>query len=163
VARRASGRRTDYDWTFSAGAALAQTTLSPAGVALFTAGNSQTIVRTRGELLVWLDAAPAAGDLVRWAAGMHIVPPDFGSATTASPIADPNYSNWFWFATGSLASEDTAVADTLGIKATRVIIDNKAMRRLKADEQIQIVFEQETIGTAQAVNFSANLRILTGF
>ncbi len=81
---------------------------------------------------------------------------------TVSPITDNAYSNWLWFDTFVLAYEEyvTDVIDCPQAIAHRSMIDGKAMRRMKSEDEIQLVMQQSTIGGAASVNMAGAIRFL---
>jgi hypothetical protein len=54
------------------------------------------------------------------------------------------------------------VVDVPQISGYREVIDSKAMRRVRPDTEIQVVYEQSTVLTASAVNIAVAGRILVG-
>ena len=139
-------------------------TVGSTGVQLSTAGQiPETIMRTRGQLFGYLDGLPAAGDLVDVAAALHIVPEGTGTTVLQSPITDPN-ADWFWYTRFAIGYEEyvTDVIDSPVLGGYREMIDSKAMRRAPGDSELQAVFENATIGTAQAINVGIAGRFLLG-
>ena len=111
-----------------------------------------TLVRTRGELLVQLETVGAAGDGWRVAAGLCIVSENaFGVGITAvpTPIADDSWDGWLWYWTGTLSAvsaNESEVSSSLAAQA-RIVIDSKAMRKVKASDVIIAVVEIVESGT----------------
>ena len=124
----------------------------------------KTILRTRGEISGFLTGAIVPGDRVHVGVGFQLVP--FGTGTTVlrEPIADDTSSRWFYHEQFVLAY-DEMVTDVVGVEwmtAFRKTIDVKAMRRWGPDEEIQMVVQNATLGTAASVRVSAVGRFLTG-
>ena len=159
MARRREGRRTDYTWQDSQLALLAVAAGTPTAGQIFSVNLSSTLVRVRGEVLAWLDATPAAGDAVVVGCGMRVAPNGAGNTVIIDPLSDGD-GDWFWYELMTLAFDGTDVNGVTAAK--RIEIDGKAMRRVKQAEEIQFVMNQLTIGTAQAVNVSVNVRALFG-
>ncbi len=161
---RGSGRRRDVHWanfneTFlalSAGTVAAQIGLLPAG------GHPETVVRIRGELMAFVDGAQAPGGLADVAVGVILAQEGLGTTVISSPITDAD-APWLWFERFTLGYEEmvTDVVDVPSLTGVRRVIDNKAMRILRPDQELQVVAQNVTIGTAIAVNISVVGRILS--
>ncbi len=113
----------------------------------------QTIVRTRGELLVQnlITGTDLSG--FRWAFGICIVTENaFGVGATAipGPFTDRSWDGWFVYFTGSCFVGDVSVQGNNGLSAvSRLVIDSKAMRKFKFSDVMVGVFETVTeVGTA---------------
>jgi len=124
---------------------------------------SETLLRTRGHLLAFLDGIPVPGDLVQVAVGMRLASEGTGATVTVSPFTEASYP-WFYHEIFVLGYEEavTDVVDMPVITAIRIPIDDKAMRRIRPEEEIQMVIENTTLGTAQAVNVTLTGRWLFG-
>ena len=157
---RKSGRKADLRWigggsTFSALAGGAS-----GGITAITAGNvSQTIMRTRGSLLVHIDTTPSAGEVAQIGVALLIVPGGTGTTVTSNPLANPD-APYFYYETFHLASEDTAVAVDAGLKMYRSVVDVKAMRVLRPDQEVQFLAEVVNVAGAMSVNISLAFRML---
>jgi len=123
----------------------------------------QTIMRTRGELVGFLDSLDEPPVLVRWAFGIACLPQGQANTVRWSPLADGN-APWFVYLSGFLGYEEHVadVVQSVSLSSFRVAIDSKAMRKCLPDTEIQAVFEQETIGAAGAINLAFSGRILIG-
>ena len=158
--RRGAGRRADLRWVLGRGTLLTLSGGATAGATVISAGNtSQTIMRTRGRFAVWLDPPLVVGDLVAWAVGLLIVPGLTGTTVTSSPLTDPE-APFYWYESGHLAAETTADADGEGIKVVTGIVDVKAMRILRPDQEVQMVAEMSDITQTSEVNFHGTFRTL---
>jgi len=162
-AARRAGPRHNYDWE---GATTTSIALASGGVTqalLFTSDTSETLVRVRGMFLAELTfAASAAGDMAIVAAGL-IVASTPGTTVGVDPITEPG-ANWLWHQFLLLSTRGVigAVADS-GQQATSqtVLVDNKAMRKLREDEAIFfIVANQNAVGNP-TVDVTAAFRVLT--
>ena len=123
----------------------------------------QTVMRTRGELMGYIDAPEEPPVLIRWAFGLACLPEGQSSTVRWSPIADPN-APWFVYMSGHLGYEEPVI-DVMQhgiISAFRKEVDSKAMRKCLPDVEIQAVFEQETINGAANINMQFSGRILIG-
>ncbi len=122
-----------------------------------------TILRTRGSLIGYLDGLSAGGTAVLISVGIWIVPEGTGTTVLASPFSDPN-ADWFYYSQFVLASEEL-VADVIDVPAAtgyREVIDSKAMRIGMPDTEVQAVFENTTLLGATPVNVNVAGRFLLG-
>ena len=158
--RRPSGRKADLRWIGSQVALLTVSSGGSSGGAFISSGTtSQTIMRSRGELLVWLDATTSIGDVQGWAAGLIIMPEGTGGTVTSLPLSDPQ-APWYLYQTGAVASEAGQVAENDGLLVARYVIDDKAMRVLRPDREVQFVVQTTALAGAQAMNFVLSIRTL---
>ncbi len=124
-----------------------------------------TLLRLRGQFVTYIDGVSAPGLFVLVQAGIIKVPE--GSTTTVrySPAGDSN-APWLWY-TNALIGYEEAVADAVdvaGLNMHREIIDNKAMRRIRPDEEFQFAISNTNIGGgAPAINAAYGIRVLQGF
>jgi len=137
-----------------------------AGAASINLGAAQhlpeTLMRTRGELLVWPDATLTPGQLAHVAVGLCQVPEGTGATTLWSPITDSD-APFFWYWSGHIGYEE-AVTDVIAnqaIMGARIVIDSKAMRKNR-NMEIQLAFESVTVGSAVALNMAVSGRFLAG-
>ncbi len=164
MARRRAGKKIDFvHWTGFLESTLALgagTVGSLVGVAQHL---PETLLRTRGNLLAYVDGLAAGGELVVIGVGMIVVPEGTGSTVLWSPISDQD-APWFWLDQFHLGYEEPVVnvVDVPGASSYRSVIDSKAMRRIPQSSEIQIVYENVTIGAAAAVNVTAVGRWLAG-
>ena len=140
---RARGRRADYEWSAGcfkgAGIDLANGTKSSEDLGAIT--GPATLVRTRGEIFLQLDAT-AVDERVIIAMGLIVASENAaaaGAASLPSPVSD-GADDWYWygFATMSSLAETAVQPDAL---FTRVVIDSKAMRKVKPTEHLVLVLE----------------------
>ena len=162
MARRRSGKKIDFvHWTGIQESALALSAGSVASTALPAQHEPETILRFRGSLYAGIDAANAPGRLVQIAVGLILVPEGTGSTVLWSPATDAD-APWFYYDIFTLGYEE-AVTDVVdyGGSFYRSIIDNKAMRIVRNQEQ-QFVVENVTVGSSAAVNVVLSGRVLSG-
>ncbi len=122
-----------------------------------------TIMRTRGQILVYVDSTQAPGVSSRVGIGMVAVPEGQSTTVIWSPLTDPN-APWFWYTSFAIGYEEM-VTDVIDapITAYRETIDSKAMRRLAADVEVQVVIESATVlGAGVALNGHVDGRCLLG-
>ena len=163
--RGGSGKVIDnLRWIGASAAALALVPATPQAAQVLVATTApDTVMRTRGNLLGFLDGTPDPGDLVEVAVGLIIVPEGTGNTVLQSPLDDAN-ADWFWYERFALAYEESAAAVEFGgpMSVFRSVIDSKAMRRARPDTEVQCVFEQATAGGAATVNVLSSFRFLLG-
>ena len=161
MGRRRSGRAPNVHWTgFNGGAnALAAGSI---GVQLIGASHgTETLVRTRGNLVAYVDGAQAPGGQAFVAVGMILMPEGTGTTVTVRPHSERDAS-WFYWTEFNLGYEEmvTDVIDVPGLSSIREVIDSKAMRIMRTQE-IQLVVENITAQTAISVNVAVAGRFLT--
>jgi len=101
----------------------------------------QTIVRIRGELVIWLSATTSAGDgFTSFGVGIGVVSADaFAIGVTAmpSPEGDPDWPGWMYYSRhGSLVDVTTETIGRGPLSAVRIPIDTKAMRKFRINEVV---------------------------
>jgi len=146
-------------FTFALGAQAA----GNSGSTLFSAQHEpETLMRTRGNFLAYIDGVQTPGTGVIVGVGMIPVPEDTGSTVHWSPISDPD-APWLWYERFVLGYEEmvTDVVDVPGITVFRSVIDSKAMRILR-NQEVQFVVENATVLAAGSVNVFAQGRTLFG-
>ena len=156
-----SGRKADLKWLNASASFTAQAAGSSALAIVSSGTASQTIMRTRGHLLAYIDGASAPAKLVRLGCGLIIAQSGQGATVLSSPVTDGD-APWFWYETFCLGYEE-GVVDTLeyaGVSVVRIPIDTKAMRVLRPNQEVQAVVENVTVGNASAVNICIDIRML---
>ena len=149
-------------WTGFNAAALALTSGGTAGVLMSAAQHlPETILRTRGQFFVGLDAVGAPGRIMRYGIGFAQVPEGTGSTVLWSPLADTD-APWFWYQTGIVSYEES-VTDVIQIGGgfDRGVIDSKAMRIVR-NRELQCVFETSVLDGSSATNLFVAGRFLSG-
>jgi len=143
--------------------ASALTAGSVAVVALAAGVPRETIMRTRGEVLVTLDGQQTPSGLVLISMGLVLVPEGQGTTVIWDPFGDSE-APWFWFRETFVGYDEgvTDVIDFPGMTTSRMIVDSKAMRRANVDEEIQFVVTNTTVDGARQVNVGAAFRFLLG-
>ncbi len=163
--RAVSGKKLDHtSWEYSSGYVAAQA----AGTMgfLFSSAGTQpsTLLRIRGEISGVLDTAPSVATAINVNYGIILVPEGSAATVQFSPVSDAN-APWLLYGTAFLGYEEmvTDVIDAPGVTSFRHTIDNKAMRIIRPDVEMQMVVENTTVGTADAINFNYSLRWIQGF
>ena len=120
-----------------------------------------TLVRMRGEIIGYVDAAQVPGGLATVTYGIAVVEEGAQSGTRWAPVADAN-APWLLYGTATIGYEEmvTDVIDVNGLTMFRHVIDNKAMRILRPDQEMQFVVENTTVLTAISINLAYSLRWL---
>ena len=122
----------------------------------------ETLLRTRGEICVWLDTTQAPPVSLSVGVGLILVPEGLSTTVTWSPISDGD-APWLWvdyfiLAYEEMVTDQIAVQELIGV---RRVIDSKAMRKVR-NREFQFVVENATIGNPAAVNVAGQVRILSG-
>ncbi len=134
---------------------VASTTSS---VALFSNGSQATVdgltlVRLRGELLVFLLSVAGGNEGYSGAFGVCIVSENAfnaGIASIPTPIADQSWDGWLAYQMFHVKSITGTIADGANgpnIMA-RYVIDSKAMRKFKQSDFLVAVTEMTEVGTS---------------
>ena len=120
-------------------------------IAVQSIQDDQTIVRTRGSLLVQLVSASAGLEGFAWHFGMAIVTENaagIGVTAVPDPLIDIAWDGWFVYETGHVVGVD-ATPDEASPGSVQVIkIDSKAMRKIHASDVVVALFSVTEIGAA---------------
>ncbi len=163
MARRRSGKKIDFvHWTGAAASSLGQSAGSAAVNLSAALHEPETLLRMRGNVLAYLDGTQAPGALIDVGIGIINVPEGTGTTNLWAPIDDPD-APWIWYERFQLGYEEmvTDVVDVAGLSIYRREIDNTAMRIMR-NEELQVVFQNVTTGSAASMNASVCLRVLSG-
>jgi len=163
VARSRHGKKIDVvHWTVGA-IAVQGLSAGSIGVMVLPAQHlPETLLRTRGELAVALSSQVADGVGVNAIMGLILVPEGTGTTVLWSPFTDGD-APWLWWAAVPLLHTEYVV-DVLGTpmtSAARVMIDSKAMRKVRNTE-LQFVCENLTSFSAGDVDVFGSVRVLAG-
>ncbi len=163
--RRGSGRKIDSThWTgFSAVTASGGLSAGAVGFNIHAAAHlPETLLRTRGNLLAWVEGAVAPNLMASVSVGMILVPEGTGTTVLWSPGTDPD-APWFWYSSFLLGYEElvTDVVQAQEVSSYRETIDSKAMRRVR-NQEVQLVVENITLFGATIVGVGVAGRSLTG-
>ncbi len=137
MARRRSGKKIDFThWTGFAGTSLGLAAAGTSAATLLAAAHEpETLLRTRGNVVAFVDGPQDPGVLVSVGVGFIPVPEGTGTTVLWSPITDPD-APWFWFDRFTIGYEE-AVVDVIAMAALSVyrsVIDSKAMRIVRNQE-----------------------------
>ena len=161
--RRRSGKKIDFvHWTGFAGQTFAFSAGTDADISNVAEHEPSTLMRTRGSLLAYIDGLQAPSGLASFGVGLILVPEGTGTTVLWSPIADSD-APWIWVDYFALGYEEmvTDAVDVPGITSYRSVIDSKAMRIMR-NQEIQLVYENVTRGSAVSANIIVEGRILAG-
>jgi len=132
--------------------------------------DGETLVRTRGQLLLFLQQAAAAGDGFTGAFGIGMVTDEAFTAGVASmpgPLNSDEWDGWLfhsYFAlfASSIISDTVSSADdfpNVQSAAFRLEVDSKAMRKTKSFNVMFAAVEVQEVGTAD-IRWAFNSRQL---
>ena len=159
--RQARGRPTDYDWELSFGNDLARAAGAIVQFEIFTSDTAETLMRVRGDIMVALDISGASnGDalLVAWG----VIRSAAGSSDVGvSPITEGG-ANFLAYGVAHLIAESTLNLGLDGSAMLRWDVDSKAMRKLRENESLYLIFQSVDVVGAPLANYTFALRGLTG-
>ena len=162
---RSKGRKTDYTWSGeSFGASIASATSTLFGINIFNA--AATLIRVRGEIVMSIDG-PVDGDKVVVGLGLKIASDDqvaAGVSAFASPATDLD-ADWLWHGFMPLMAQAGAgVGGSLNVQSVvmRLTVDNKAMRKVRQNQQLVLVVTPENFAGTPGTDILAGLRTLIG-
>ena len=151
--------------------ALSATGASLAGTFASSGGDSITLIRTRGEFLIYLLTAGSAGDGFHGAFGIAKATSAallIGASAVPSPRVEETWEGWLFhryfscLAAGPIAVA-TAAQETLQnasvTAALRLEVDSKAMRKINAEEGFYAAIDVIEHGVATA-EWAFNSRML---
>jgi len=167
MARQSRGKKIDFtSWTLGSIAFNAIAAGGSAAFAIIGAGSAPaTLLRSRGQMMAWYDGVQTPATTTRVAVGMIVMPEGQGTTVVSAPLTDPN-APWFYYSVFTLGYEEYAF-DTLqagALSSYREIIDDKAMRIIRPDREVQVVIESAAVqGAGSAVNVALDARFLLGF
>ncbi len=126
--------------------------------------NPSTLLRIRGEVAGYLLGASAPAVGVRLTYGIILVPEGTGTTVLWDPVTDAN-APWLLYGQAHLAYDEkvTDVVDVPGMSSFRHVIDNKAMRIIRPDVEMQFVVTNTTTISADSATLLYGLRWLQGF
>ena len=134
--------------------------------------DGQTVVRIRGDLLLYLVTASASGEGMSGAFGIGLATSAavaVGVTAVPTPLTEESNDNWLYHRYFSLFSAADVVA--AGVSENQALvhplsavmhepIDSKAMRKVNIGDSIYMALETEEAGTA-VIRWAANCRLLT--
>ncbi len=159
--RIVAGRRPDYEWSgttvFTSGLS---TTKFATAAATFT--GSGTIMRCRGRLRGQLETTAAADSMKMLACGLIVADDDaltVGQTAIPGPTTDPE-AEWVWVGQLLLGNLTATEADAGSSFADDIVIDSKAMRKVKGNENLVLVIEPINIFGTETARVGGFIRVL---
>ena len=167
---RSPARKTSWELGPGGGAQQASSASEAiiVGAGVVAVEDGMTLVRLRGELLLYLRGAATIAGGFRGAFGIGIVEANaFGIGVTAvpTPITEEAWDGWlyhrYWnlFTPGARVTSNAADEEnqgSAGASVLRVEVDSKAMRKLKTEDVIFAAIEHTEEGTCDLrVNFNS--------
>ena len=158
-----SGNRARYEWSGSLGNVALANGASTGIFTLVTLNIPATLMRVRGNLLVMMDVG-AANDTMSVCAGIYIASDaqvTAGAAAFPSPFSIPE-ADWLWHQHLLLRSESgtQADADQLGGQIVRTEIDSKAMRKIRPNQNLMMVFDGAQLAGTPTYDIMVGIRAL---
>ena len=162
----AHGPRRQVSWLFgpsgSFGALSADSVvILPLGLQFL--GDDLTIVRTRGELLLYVTVAGgAAGEGFTWAFGICVVNENaagIGVTAIPAPFDDISWDGWMVHQQGQILTPEATLTGG-DAEVDRLVIDSKAMRKTHATDVLVGVLQVTEIGAGSTMNSSFQSRVL---
>ena len=167
MARRRSGRVIDkVRWTGDVLIGHAGLAAGSAATELYALGDQEdsvTVMRARGLVTAWMDAAGAPGRVVQVAIGVRVAAKGTGSTVGIASLTEAE-GDWMIWQTATIGYEEmvTDVVSVQGLTLYRFEIDSKAMRRMKPGEELQFVVAQATLQASGSVNVMGQIWFLLG-
>ncbi len=163
MARGRHGKKIDYThWTLWGNSALALSAGSVASSLFAAQHEPETLLRMRGEVMVYADGNQAPGGLATIGVGFILVPEGTGTTVLWSPFTDGD-APWIWTGYYAIGYEEPVidVVDIPSLSGVRDVIDSKAMRIVR-NQEIQMVTENVSVGSAMNINLTSSGRALFG-
>ena len=160
---RNTGRRTDYEWQGLLGFQLSTIAEANQFVTLLTTNAAATLIRTRGEILYSIDG-PADNDAKSLGFGIIIAT---DAQVTAGVTAFPSPlsvldADWLWHGFGLLKSQSATQFSDLGGQVGRLVIDSKAMRKMKPNDNVVFVVDGANLAGTPVADVQVAARLLLG-
>ena len=163
MARGRSSGKTEFEW--GVGTAFGDSIGSAGTVAALTLVNqTSTLVRVRGNLLTAMDVG-AANDKAVVAYGLMI---GTDAQVTAGVSAFPSplvvgQGDFLWHQLVPLRSETGTQSDALSTHVARTVIDSKAMRKVRTNDQLVLVVDVNILAGSPTIDFIMGTRSLFSF
>ena len=166
MARRDGRRMRDLTWSGLGGTTKQVTAGSLASSTVVSLADTQTLLRTRGEILGQIDG-PVDGDATIVGCGLIVVTEEqvaVGTTSMPDPIQDLD-AEWLWHGFLVLAAQaGTGVGGSLNVNSAvaRLSVDSKAMRRMKQSQSVALVLRNSVLSGTPTVDVNAAFRVLFG-
>ena len=166
---RGSAPRRVNKWALGPGSELVTSiatsanTIIGSGVVLATE-SQVTIVRLRGDLLLYISGIGAALDGYNWAFGIGITNAEAfsvgGAASLPDPHDDSEWDGWFYHKYGTCYSPESTLNSGGGPSFMRVEVDSKAMRKWSENYTVFAVLSTTEVGSAiMKVQFNSRMLV----
>ncbi len=141
-----------------------------AGDATFVGGSilflvPATILRIRGAVQFHFDAAKQVGDEINITLGLAVASTDAvaaGAGSMPDPGGEPEFP-WLWWGDFFLHAESTGAQEVWGLTSQRVVVDSKAMRKVKPGQSLVWVGESsQQVGAPATFLDFMRTRVLIG-
>jgi len=117
-----------------------------------------TIARIRGHVDMYLNSATASGDSFVGAHGICVITDDANTAGAfPDPFTEETWDGWIWH---SFFSTFVPATDAGSWQHSRLIIDSKAMRKVKETDVLIGVTEVSEVNDGSVLNLFAQTRTL---
>ena len=135
------------------------------GATAVVASDDVTIIRTRGELTLFLSAAGAILDGFTGAVGICKVTQNaagIGVTAVPHPVTDIAWDGWLWYQFFSVKAPTATIGDAQAsaMASVRYVVDSKAMRKSNLTDTFVAVIEPTEVGTA-TLNARLDTRLLS--
>jgi len=163
-ARRGGKKITETRWAgFNAGFAAQAAGSAAENISVGSPVSRETLLRTRGTVIGYLDGVQNPGALVLVSLGLRLVPAGTGTTVLTDPFGE-SAAPWFYYEEFHLGYEEmvTDVVDVPGMTSFRAVIDSKAMRIIRPETEIQLVMTNTSITSTASVNVRISGRFLFG-
>ena len=160
------GKRRKVTWTAGPEGTLSIATTANTAFAtgIEAVSPDLTIVRTRGELLLFLQTASVALSGMQYAFGICTVfqnAAGIGVTAIPGPLTDIAWDGWFFHHQGALKAPTTTISNDLGGMVDRVTIDSKAMRKIHAtDTTVGVIETVETVSAIMHAELRSRLLVM---
>ena len=161
--RARAGRKIDFkNWedipAIDLSSTAAETIIGPS----LNFGIPATILRVRGNLVVFFDGA-ADTSQQNVAMGLAVLSTDAvaaGAGSVPDPAAEAEFP-WLWWTSVPIAHHVVGAAVLQDLAFARVVVDSKAMRKVKPGESLVIVYQTTAAITTTRIDQS-HIRVLIG-
>ncbi len=161
---RAGRDRKDMEWTGTSGDSLGNVGVANLISTIFTSNVSATLLRCRGDVTVMFDGV-ADGD--KKVIGMGLIfasDAQVAAGVTAfpSPI-DVLEADWLWHQFCTLQAQSATQSEDLGAQVARYVIDSKAMRKFRPNQQLVFVVDGNNLAGTPVADIAVAMWCLIKF
>ena len=160
--QRSAAPRRKTSWLFGPAGnsgAISTSTSVLFPIALQSAQDGLTIVRIRGEILLYMTSGDGTTTGFEVAVGIGIANENavltVGVTAVPNPLTDAEWDGWMQYWTGDVRAASTTITNSEGVSAARITIDSKAMRKFRSSDVLFGCIQ--TVETTSAI-MSSHLR-----